>query len=81
MNLRMYIAGFIQRFSKIVEEIKCGTPSENNYTVGKKIQLYRKIFKIFKDYASVQIDEVDTVLDILLSHHFAVGKEEELEPC
>lgn len=41
----------------------------------KEVQLFRQIFKKFKDSGVTTIDEVHLILDVLKSFHFTVGEE------
>lgn len=40
----------------------------------KKVELFKKIFTLFKNQGSVLIDEIDTVLHPLHEHHFTLDK-------
>ena len=44
-----------------------------------EIPAFQKVFALFRKHGSVLIDEVDSVLDVLKSHHFSVGGEKPLD--
>ena len=49
-------------------------------TRAQEVAALQDIFSLFRNYAYVLIDEVDSILDIMASHRFSVGHRGRLEP-